>query len=256
MPYKVVCTNDNSQKDYNNCLDAEMAVNRHIEKGHNAYVLPILPSTYESYEKCLSRMGAYNSTFRISRRTMPLKSIPIQNIAKSESLHSDREFYLTDTIPSITDSEKTQDQNRPNKTTPPQNSSTQNPPKKDPRNFYFEKLIKLVPAEIIALYLALHPLAIDNGKVDESWSSWISIICFILVFISRIFGTKVTGYNTMKYLQTAQWQAIFIAAISFIIWIYAIGNEFAGIPVPNEKIVQAAVILWTFIVPILYNGEK
>ncbi|SNR16130.1 hypothetical protein [Tenacibaculum jejuense] len=239
MPYKVVCKTNNTETNYDDCLDAALAVQRHKKNGCEAYVLPIKPSTYESYHECLYQSGAFsNSVFRIDRK---IETIGLSPSNHDESINENEELVTTKSLKTDFESQK---------------SKSQSPPKKDARNFYFEKLIKLVPAEIIALYLALHPLASYNGQFDESWSSGISIVCFVLVFVSRVFGTKITGYNTMKYLKTAQWGAITISAISFVIWVYAIGNKFAGFPIEDERIIQAAVILWTFIVPIVYNGEK
>lgn len=126
-------------------------------------------------------------------------------------------------------------------------------------NSYFNKLVTLIPSEAVGVYLALY--AIGKGSAatypeNDQWPFWISIICLVLVFVSRIFGTKKTGYSTISHFATTQKVGVIVASISFIIWLYAMGHEFAGIEIKQQRIIQGAVIIWTFVVPFVYKGDK
>ncbi|MEM9389278.1 MAG: hypothetical protein AAGA02_02320 [Bacteroidota bacterium] len=125
--------------------------------------------------------------------------------------------------------------------------------------FYLSRLIKLIPSEIIGLYLCLYTIGKPDGgyisKGDDVWLSTISVIALVCLFILRIFETKQTGFKNLKSFKTVQWGSIFISSVSFVIWLYAMGHEFAGITAPELRYIQLAVIIWTFIVPIFYKKD-
>jgi len=236
MPYKVTCADDNYDNVFDDSVDALIEYNNHNRKGHNVSMVPVGDSNYETLKKSLNEKGVFSSAFRITQNPLGLiYSIPSGGLFKAG------EAILSDNV------------NQP-----------EYPQKNSKYNFYFDRLVKLVPSEIVGLYLALYALGIENiviggiesTVVDKNYSIWISIICFILVFVSRIFGTKITGYSTFNYFRTAQWKSIIISAISFVIWVYAMGHTFAGFDGIGQIYIKATVILWTFVIPILYKGDN
>ena len=109
---------------------------------------------------------------------------------------------------------------------------------------WLTRLVKLIPAEIIAVYLAGYELAGD-------FVGWWAFTCLVLVFVSRIWGTKEGD-------KPVQWFAVLVSAFSFIIWIYAMGDyffswrlseDFTGIP-------SLVVLVWTFVIPYFYKGDQ
>jgi len=107
---------------------------------------------------------------------------------------------------------------------------------------YLARLIKLIPSEVIAIYLTGIQLA-------KSWPGAWSFVCLILVIIARSFGTRDPG-------KKLQWIAVAVSSVSFIIWIYAIGGQFFGLILsPNTGIPSVAVLIWTFLVPFFYKGN-
>jgi hypothetical protein len=107
--------------------------------------------------------------------------------------------------------------------------------------YYMERLIKLIPAEVLSLYLA--------GKVFLKSSRGIviwALVCLVLVIIARIWGTKDQG-------KPVQWLAVVVSAISFVIWFYVVGDP--QLTLPKPEIASLAVLVWTFIVPIFYKGD-
>jgi hypothetical protein len=109
-----------------------------------------------------------------------------------------------------------------------------------PADSYMERLIKLVPSEVIGIFL--------TGKgYAESWLGIWSLICLGLVCISRVWGTRDPGKRT-------QWIGVLVSIISFVVWIYAIGAHIINITIP-QNISYIAVLIWTFIVPYVYKGD-
>lgn len=112
---------------------------------------------------------------------------------------------------------------------------------------YLERLLKLIPAEVVGLYL------IGNGFIPQEQAVgsavWASI-CFVLVIIVRIFGTA-DG-------PAKPWQPIpvFVSAMAFIIWVYSMGGPFQKFNLYVPFIGSLAVLLWSFLIPYIYKGEK
>jgi hypothetical protein len=111
----------------------------------------------------------------------------------------------------------------------------------EPGDMYMERLVKLVPTEVIGVFLA--------GKgYAESWIGTWAAICMVLVLISRIWGTYQKG-------KPIQWVGVAVSFVSFAIWIYAIGAHLLNFVLPDNGIAYIAVLVWTFIVPYFYKGD-
>jgi hypothetical protein len=106
---------------------------------------------------------------------------------------------------------------------------------------WMERLVKLIPAEVLSLYLA--------GKgIAESWLGYWAAVCLVIVFVFRAWGTKEEG-------KKVQWAAVIIATVSFVIWIYAIGDYFISFTLPDARIPSLIVLVWTFMVSAFYKGD-
>ncbi len=108
---------------------------------------------------------------------------------------------------------------------------------------YMENLIKLIPAEVISLYLTGKGFFPPSQKGLWIWS----LICLVLVIIVRIWGTREAD-------KPVQWAAVVIPAISFVIWVYAVGGQFIKFDLPMP-VIPLAVLVWTFVVPKFYKGD-
>lgn len=133
-------------------------------------------------------------------------------------------------------------------TLPPQAEASPEPPEKpEPPehegDMYIARLVKLVPSEVVALYLAFKEVAAGFLGI---WAA----ICLVLVLFVRTVGVHQSG-------KPIQFTAVIIAAISFILWVYAIGGYFFSLQIPPDSpgIVSVSVGVWTFIVPFLYRGD-
>ena len=108
---------------------------------------------------------------------------------------------------------------------------------------YVQRLIKLIPSEVLALYLTFHEIA-------TSWLGIWALICLALVILVRTVGTHKAG-------KPIQFISVAVAAISFVIWVYATGGYFLQFKPPENLpgITSVSVGVWTFIIPYFYKGD-
>lgn len=110
---------------------------------------------------------------------------------------------------------------------------------------YFGRLMKLLPTEIVALYLTFKGAA-------TNWPEIWAAICLVLVVIFRIVGT-----NRPEKGNPIQLIAVLIAAVSFILWIYAMGGYIFQMQflTDNPVVISVAIGVWTVLLPKLYKGD-
>lgn len=123
----------------------------------------------------------------------------------------------------------------------PESTLRGSPRSSTPDEHWMQRLTKLIPAEVLAVYLA--------GKAyAEHWLGIWSVICLCLVVVIRAWGTR----DPKK---PPQWIAVVVATLSFIVWVYAMGDHLLSLRLQDPGIASAAVLVWTVIVPILYKGD-
>ena len=105
---------------------------------------------------------------------------------------------------------------------------------------WMERLVKLVPAEIIAVYLAGRAYA-------EAFPGVWPIVCLALLVVVRVWGTREPPRGP-------QWIAVAVSAVSFVIWVFAIGGSFLNWS-PDSHIAALLVLVWTTLVPVFYRGD-
>ena len=130
--------------------------------------------------------------------------------------------------------------------TPSPNEISANPDTESLSANYLERLVKLIPAEVISLYL------IGKGVIPTEEKTGIivwAIICTIGVLVSRIYGTQSDEDNSI------QWGTVVITTVSFLIWLYVIGDAFAPFVIYVPWIGTLMMAAWTFFVPYFYKGE-
>ena len=129
---------------------------------------------------------------------------------------------------------------------------------------YMDRLIKLIPAEIIGLYLTVRGFWIGRtSAVSASLPSnpvpasrpgfldWWPIVCVLLLLLTRLWGTRAPNGSWT----TIQISPVIIATVSFVIWVYAIGDAIFGWK-PEPPYASTAVVVWVFLVPVFYKGSE
>ena len=115
-------------------------------------------------------------------------------------------------------------------------------PAEPPREFagWLERVVKLVPSEIVAVYLAGRGYA---AAIPGIWP----LICLAMLLVVRIWGTNERGRGP-------QWIAIGISAVSFVIFVFAMGGRVLGYGLDTNT-ASLLVLVWATVVPALYRGD-
>ncbi len=116
-----------------------------------------------------------------------------------------------------------------------------------PMQWYMERLVKLIPCEVVGLYL------VGNGMIPAETKIatviW-SIVCLLLVVLVR---SQATGDKANNI--SPQWAAVGISSMSFVIWVYNMPGPFQAYNLAIPFVGSLAVLVWTFVVPYFYKGS-
>jgi hypothetical protein len=108
---------------------------------------------------------------------------------------------------------------------------------------YKDKLVKLIPAEIVAAYITIHGLVINSAENNKDTLLWI-------VFGFLVFLTPAYLHKLMK---VTAWKQIIFTTIAFVIWVTAIGGPFQFIFGFDAKFLGSIMlILYTLLIPLVY----
>ena len=119
---------------------------------------------------------------------------------------------------------------------------------------YYERLIKLIPAEIISIYMIGKGVIPSTQASSSETASWIwAGVCLLLLLFFRIKASSSSGK-----IADAQWPSVFISLISYLIWLYNMGGILDSMSFyEHYKYIGAlAILVWTFLVPYFYKGEE
>ena len=112
---------------------------------------------------------------------------------------------------------------------------------------YLDRLIKMIPAEVVGLYLVgIGLIPEEDVPVSVGWV----VVCLIAVVVVRMWGTADPPEGLGP-----QWRAVAIASGAFLIWVYSMGRPFDDLGIHVSYIGSLLVLVWTFFVPIFYQGD-
>jgi hypothetical protein len=117
------------------------------------------------------------------------------------------------------------------------------PTGRDGWDTYYSRLLKLIPSEIIAFYMALD--AIASAMEQKEILLWI------------VFGVSVIGawIYLQKMSNVKQLVQRILTVIAFAIWVYVFGGPFAQLPWYEPGYCQLLLVVYTFFVPMFFKGR-
>ena len=121
-------------------------------------------------------------------------------------------------------------------------------PKEDP---YVSKIIKLIPADIISVYLAVFNIVKSNNQNADGNSTLQWIVFGLLLAITPFYLKKVAQINTTK-------QIVF-CTISFVVWVFSLGGPLDGVSIGGytAQFLGAVFLpIYTLLIPLLYNQTE
>jgi hypothetical protein len=112
---------------------------------------------------------------------------------------------------------------------------------------YLERLLKMIPGEVVGLYM------IGSGFIQQHAAGLIawSAVCLVMVIVVRIYGTSdlANGVKPQSF-------PVFVSAVAFVIWIYWLGEPYRELGIYYPSLASLAVLFWSFTVPIFYKGDQ
>lgn len=108
---------------------------------------------------------------------------------------------------------------------------------------YRDRLLKLIPSEIVAAYLVLSGIIPREAKLG---TLIVSIVLLVLVpfYLWRLHNVQ----------RTSQ---LIITTISFVVWVYSIGGgPFAAWELYEPWIASVILVLWTLVIPLMVNPKS
>jgi len=104
------------------------------------------------------------------------------------------------------------------------------------------RVIKYIPGEIVALYLAcLGILSVGEVPTSIYW-----LVFGVLLIIAPLYTWRLSQYSMLP---TALAQIV-VAAIAFVVWAYALGMPFTLLGWYNPAVASVLVLLCTGIPPL------
>jgi len=113
---------------------------------------------------------------------------------------------------------------------------------------YMGRLIRLIPAEVLAVYQTLYGLL---NEPPSSLLPWLPVLGIVLVILVRTWGTR----DESGKFSTVQWGGVIVSVISFVIWILVSRHSILGYVLPDLRFGSALMIIWVFIIPFFYRGQ-
>lgn len=108
---------------------------------------------------------------------------------------------------------------------------------------YQDRLLKLIPTEIIAAYMAL------QGVVPPAYAKWATLaIAVILVALTPLYLMRLQGVR-----HTGQ---VVMTTLAVVVWLYTLGGPFQYWGLYQAWIGSVLLVLWTLIVPLVVNPQE
>ncbi len=110
-----------------------------------------------------------------------------------------------------------------------------------PLDPWLGRLVKLVPGEVVAVYLGGRAFA--EARFAGEWP----LVCLVLVVVVRAWSTADR--------RGPQWISVGVAASSFVLWVHAMGGRFLGWSMAPD-LAALGVLVWTTLVPVFWRGDE
>jgi hypothetical protein len=113
-------------------------------------------------------------------------------------------------------------------------------------NNYKDRLLKLIPSEIIAAYITLHGLIMGIDSIHKLQLMWITVL---LLFV-------LTPFYLYKVSMVTKKGQLFISSIGFLVWVFTTNPPIDKVwdDIPSVFLGSMVFILYTLFVPLFYKG--
>jgi len=129
----------------------------------------------------------------------------------------------------------------------------------NPTQPYQDKLVKLIPTEIIGAYLTLAGIlgyAVQPQKTIAPGSDpgstlnakLIQIVFFVLLVLTPIYLKKISNVSNVTQL--------IVTTLSFVVWVYTLGGPFIVWDWYYPLVAPVILVLWSLILPLCISPKE
>jgi uncharacterized membrane protein YhaH (DUF805 family) len=112
---------------------------------------------------------------------------------------------------------------------------------------YLDRLLKLIPAEVLSLYLVgVGVIPKDKIAALIIWA----VFCLIAVGVVKAYGTSDRAHDI-----EADKVHVTLSMIAFVIWVYSMGGLFEYFHLYEAYVGSLLILAFTFAVPYFYRGQ-
>jgi hypothetical protein len=113
-------------------------------------------------------------------------------------------------------------------------------------NDYKDRLVKLIPSEVVTAYATLRGLitgaAVPGNKVLLLW-----IVFFVLLIFTPLYLYFISNVK--------KWGQVVFTTIAFVIWVIVIGGPFSTVlGFPADYFGSILLVIYTLFIPFVYKG--
>lgn len=117
---------------------------------------------------------------------------------------------------------------------------------------YADKLVKLVPTEIVGAYMVLSGM-IGVSPASSSTPGGMSGVLIIVVSVILLVLTPIYLLRISHVKNVIQ---IVVTTLSFAVWVYTLGGPFAVMGIYYPIIASIVLVLWQMIVPLIVPPQE
>lgn len=120
--------------------------------------------------------------------------------------------------------------------------------KRNEEDAYVSRIIKLIPAEIVSIYIAVFNL-IKSSKANPSGSEILQWIVFVLMLV-------ITPFYLKKAAKIRATKQIVFCTLSFVFWVFSLGGPLDGKTIGGftPQFLGAIFLpIYTLLIPLVYT---
>jgi hypothetical protein len=120
-------------------------------------------------------------------------------------------------------------------------------------NPYQDKLLKLIPTEIVGAYMFLSGVVSGSPDAAAATGSTLDDKLIMVVFFALLALTPLYLWRVSNVTNIVQ---IIVTTISFVVWVYTLGGPFSVWQIYNPLIGSVVLVIWTLAMPLLVPSTQ
>ena len=115
-------------------------------------------------------------------------------------------------------------------------------------NPYQDKLLKLIPTEIVGAYMFLSGVVSGSPDQAAATASTLDDRLIMFVFFALLVFTPLYLWRVSNVTNIAQ---LIVTTISYVVWVYTLGGPFSVWGIYNPLVGSVVLVMWTLAMPLI-----